>query len=648
MSRAHTLLSRYRALFRYRSRCYGVYCLLASGAAASALSLVACSDQSNPLPSGTGSTASSVAAGLTAKPQGPFPRGTKVDPRHLPDPATIGPELRILSPTPDAQATATTVDVRVEAKDGDGVQEVLIAGSPATHASGDEYVATVALVPGFNLITIDATDARGNLTTSHVTVVQGQFAPIGQFLDQRIAASFTHDGLRRAADVAEDQTKTVNLYSLLAHKNPIVNTSALKVNALALRHDPMKFSIQGQPSGIEITVDLDHPEFDVDVNVIGIALTRALLTADRATAVVRATVNRSAITGPGPRSQALGLQVDSLDVTFLNFRATAATGFVNTLVGPFMGLIEGAVRDELEGVLIDLVDDTFNGGLAGFDSPINIPLSLSGNTTTASSLDLQFQIDQADGFPNAGLGVVGALKAEGHGPTLPGASQAVYVTGTTLQPRILGPERFAVSLSSDALNHLLHALYLTDALRYELDGTNPAPGSTLSLSAKLLYPFLPPVRDLAPDPDTPVSIEIKIASAPIAAFGKNPTAPFEASIGELELTVWIDYMDGQPRLELFTLRAAATVEAHIAVDAQEIKISKLDVTGLRVDVIREPAADLADQEIETFVHGITPWVMDQYVKDVPGLPIPALPLGLQLGSPRIDVQPDVLTIQGDL
>ena len=107
-------------------------------------------------------------------------------------------------------------------------------------------------------------------------------------------------------------------------------------------------------------------------------------------------------------------------------------------------------------------------------------------------------------------------------------------------------------------------------------------------------------------------------------------------------------MDGQPPAELFVLRAAMVVEADITVSATTMRLSRLAAPQARVDIVAEPLCDLADQEIEDFFNNIMPWLLDRYAQNLPGFPIPALPLGLQLQTPRTETSPGVLTVRAGL
>jgi hypothetical protein len=231
---------------------------------------------------------------------------------------------------------------------------------------------------------------------------------------------------------------------------------------------------------------------------------------------------------------------------------------------------------------------------------------------------------------------------------MPTAQRQVLVSGTRLLPQVLGPERFGVLLTSDALNGILHAVYAGGALSVELDGSKPTSGSSIQMNAGLLYPFLPSIRDLAPDPNTPIVIEASLGSAPVTSIGQDPIRPLKATVGQARVRLLIDYMDGDPRLEVFTLNVAAQVAANIMVQNNQIVISNLEIKHTRVDIVNEPVVDLDDQELEDFIHAMIPTISAQYLSQLPAIDIPGLPLGLALTNVRIDITPDTLAVFGDL
>ncbi len=606
------------------------------------LAFMGCSEQSNSKPSS--GAQSSVAAGITA-PKGPYPRGTASG-KFAPDPATTGPEITLVSPTHSAQITGQTVEVRLKAEDPNGVTTVSIDGVQAVQV-GAEYVNVVTLQPGVNIILIEAEDSLGNRTDSYVDVVSGTFQADTEFMKESVGISLSKPGLDRIADIAQQQTASLSLWSLLAGGGPLMNTSLIKIDALGLTHAPLLFRADGALNGIEIAVDLDNLVLELDVDAIGLNLTRAIVTADRTTITAKARISQSAFTGAGTGKRALGLEVEQVDIGLTNFKLKTTSGVLNVVLMPFQGIIRRAVEKAIRDMIMDTVDDQLSQSVVALDVPAPIVIPNPMGTGPDIDLGIQMEINESSGGQGVGVGLVAGFKVEATNPT-PTAQRQVLVSGTRLLPQVLGPERFGVLLTSDAINGILHAVYAGGGLSVELDGTQPSSGSSIQINAGLLYPFLPPIRELAPDPNTPIVIEATLGSAPITSIGQDPARPLKATVGQTRVRLLIDYMDGAPPLEVFTLNVVAQVAANILIQNNQIVISNLEIKDTRVDVVNEPVVDLADQELEDFIHAMIPTITQQYLTQLPAIDIPGLPLGLSLTNVRIHITPNTLAVFGDL
>ncbi|MGE0708083.1 MAG: hypothetical protein AB7N76_17260 [Planctomycetota bacterium] len=602
--------------------------------------------QSNGLPAQGQASTASTAAGITA-PKGPFPRGT-VDPSLLPDPATLGPSIVVVSPERGAAVGVASVAVVVSAVDPDGVAEVSIGGVLATAQGKEQWTAQVTLQAGLNVVELEAKDTLGNRTSGYVSLTQGTLHSTTQPFDKGVSAALTPTGLGRLCDVVADLTSSVDLAPLIVKHNPLLSTAGLKLNGTGLTHAPLHYELEGAPTGARIRVHIDNAVLTGDADFLGFGLTQVTLTADRVTALADPRIDRSLYTGTAKVSkQALGLELDALTVSLVNFRVKASSGFFDTLLSPFKGMIEGEVKKLLQDILLDLMVTELSKALPGVDTPLGVDLP-NPLTGTHHPLDLSFTVDQANGSAPTGLVLSAGLAAQARTPIV-GSSDLVALEGVPApRPLVPGPEAFAVQLSADALNAFLHAVWRTDIVQGQIEGRNPSPTQTIALTVNFLYPFLPVVRSLAPDPGTPITLRVRLGSAPRLRFGAAPGVPYELGLGEAEISLEIDYMDGAPNLALFRARIAATATASIAVENDQLKITNLALPSARLDIVEEPAADLADQQIEDFVQAMLPQIMSMYQLKIPAIQIPALPLGLKLTGAKLQVDPGYLTVRGDL
>jgi hypothetical protein len=608
--------------------------------------VLGCSKQSNNNP-GFGQTSSaSTAAGITA-PQGPFQRGT-VDPSLLPDPATTGPELSVVSPQRGASVQDASVAVVISAVDSDGVADVTIGGNPATSSGTDLWTASVQLQAGMNVVEFSATDSLGNETSGYLSLTQGQLHSTQDVLREGVGLAMTPAGLGRVADVVADLTSAVDLAPLIVKHNPLLSVAGLKLNGTGLTHAPLHYELEGAPDGLLVRVHIDTAVLTGDAQFIGIGLTTLSITADRVTAVARPRISQSSYTGQATANkQALGLEIDRLDISMTNFGITAQSGFFNAILGSFKKAIEDKVKTLLEGILMDLVVDELNKAIPTLDSAItlNLPNPVAG---TQHPLDLQFEVHEASGAAPTGVVMNMGLKVAAKSPLAGTSDQVALQQIAPSRPLTPGPETFAIQLSQDALNSFMHAVWQTGIIEAQIEGRNPSPTAKTALTVNYLYPFLPVVKSIAPDPGTPLTIRIRSGSAPQLNFGAQPGVPYQVALGEGEIELLIDYMDGLPPLSLFTLRFAAVAEATVVIENDKIKVANLKLPKAHVDIIAEPVADLADQEIEDFVHAILPQLLDTFKISIPEFKIPALPMGLTLTSPKITVDRGFIRVNAGL
>lgn len=605
----------------------------------------ACSQETNTAPS-TAGRPPTFAPGVEI-PVGPFPRGT-VDPAFALDPATQGPEVTVISPTRGAQLTARTIDVRLSVVDVNGVARVEVNGFPAQNTSGTEWFAQITLEANqVNFVQIESEDGLGNISTNDFSLTQGVFRPLDQYTDSIVGLSLNNTGLARAKMIAEDLTRNLDLNPLILSFNPLYDSFLAEINLASLANQPMEFSIEGAPNGAVISIDLDQADLALNIEALGSLITqRANLTATTARAIATARVQADLNNPPQNLKSALGLELAALDVQLLGFDVRFSSNLLTAIVSLLRGTVREIVEEKLEEILGDVINDTLgNQVLPGLGQPLTVELPIP--TVGTSSIDLAFRASGANGSRDTGLGLALGARVTPTVQVLQGVTTNYFVTGTTAVPNVLMSDNFAAGLSSDTANAFIHALWLSGVLRLRLDGTNPQPDQTFSLSAKLLTPFFPQLTGLAPDPDTPIVLELTTEAAPTVRFGRQGSS-VEFTINEFQVKALIDYMDGQPPLEIFTLTLNLQATADVQLQNNAIVISNLSAPVTSANLTNEPVTDLADQELVNFLNAIVPYALTKFKDKIPAFPIPALPLGLDLRNPRVEVQQDFVIVRGSL
>jgi hypothetical protein len=601
-----------------------------------------CSEQSNRLPAP--SVVGATAAGLsTNTPMGPFPRGA-VNPANLP--ARQGPLVQVLTPPRGAQLTTTSVTVEVSAVDPDGVQTVTIAGAPAASLGGDRYGASVALAPGMNLVEVVATDALGDRSSGRVALMQGQFEAAGAFVGDSVRVRLDTDALDLVARKVEAAAAPLDLLTLI-HQGagrPILNTSIITVDVTAVTHAPLlvpRFALTA--GGVSLAVELNQLGVELDVSLLGRGLVH--VTTDRVRVDAHATFGRPLGAATGIRL--LGADVDQLDLTFDNLRIQTRSGLANAVITPFRGLIERAVENAVEKALRKEIADLLQKPMVMADKPLRLNMpDFTG--APVCPLDLLLRVDAGRGWAGAGLDLVAAMSVTAPQPRYSALNAGVLVTRPAAPNAAWAATHdVSVAISTDALNAFLHGYWLTGAGRYQVDGTKPTVKKPLA--ARVLYPFFPILRDLAPDPDTPIVIDASLEAPPIIRLDPSASPVAVAVlVPEAQVSILVDYMDGGPRLEV--LRARLSLEARGKVDVVNMAVTftDLDCSTVGMDVIAEPAGDLDDQGVEDFIVQALPTLVPGLSSLIPSLPIPALPLNVQLVNYVVEVEAGHLIVRTDV
>lgn len=594
--------------------------VLATWLALVAAGVCGCNQQSNGQP-GFAVVGATAAPLLT--PQGPFPRGQAT---AASAPAREGPEITVVRPARGAQVTTASVDVEVEVVDVDGVQAVTIQGSPATDLGGGRYGATVALPEGMTLVGIEATDGLGDRSRGQLSVVRGQFVASGGFVDAAAQARLDQDALDVAAREIEARSATLDLHGLIPR--PLLDTALVTADATAISHAPLRVvGLTASAGTVTAILELDQVVVDLNLRLLGNG--RVLALADRVRAVAQATLRQPS--GAATGAKLMGLDIDQLDVTFVGLRLQPQSGLTVAVLSPVANLLMFALRGAISSALERAITNTLSRPMAGADTPLRVNVPVLGGTTTP--LELLLRVDGGRGWTGTGLDLVGSVSVTAVQPYPHAQPAGVLVTHPTPPGGAWAAnDDVSVALSADAANAFAHAYWLAGAARYAIDGTAPAKSPP---AARVLYPFFPLVRDLAPDPATPIVIDVSLEAPPTVRLGQ-PAGTMALLVPEAQVSVSLDYMDGGPRAEVLRARVSLEVAIDIAVIGDELVMSNLVCAGVAVDVIAEPSGALDDQAVEDFVLQAMPTLLGSVSQRLPRIPVPGLPAGVTLVAPSAE------------
>lgn len=587
---------------------------------------VGCNEQSN---LAAQPYARATAAVTTHTPTGPFPRGLVT--RTTLDPATTGPELTVVSPDRGAIVSTSQVRVRVSAEDPNGVYSVVIGNRTGSSVGGDLFEAYVDLEPGLNYVTVEAFDRLGNASRSTFSIGRGQLHSQDELLESCVSVSLGNSGLAKVVPVIDNLAAKLDIPTLVLSKNPLYEGSVTKVWATALTHHAPSISISGVSGGVLGKVVMGNLDVQAKVKVLGIT-TSVHLRADR----LNVLANVAATDDP---KNSFGLAIRRVDVSFDNFDVDSS-GFLTDAV---LGLLKGTVREKLQDMLADMISSEvltlMSSGLIGIDKPVAI------GKPGSAQVDAQFRLAAADGDRSTGVGLALSVMSK---PTHPkvGTANQFLVQGTRALPTVTGNDDIAVFFTADAINGFLHAFWAEGGLELTVDGAQPRLGGEF-ITVRMLYPFFPQVRQLAPNGDTPLRIDVSAATAPVVSLGKDGRL-VHFGMGETEVKVSIDYMDGQAPLEFVTFRVPVEVAADVAIQGRNLSVTGLEIPVMRFDVVRDPAIDLNDEQIERFGDSLMPLLLPEITKLLPTMPIPAIPFGIDFDTAWLEASHDVLAVRATL
>jgi hypothetical protein len=604
--------------------------ILSASAFGLALAAAACSHQTD--------QARIYTAAPAATAHGPYPRGQVTAATAL-DLTKRGPRLTLLAPDRGAQiASSTQATVTLQATSVNQVVAVTVEGVSAA-AIGSTYQATVSLTPGTNFIHAEAIDNLGQKGESTFTLVQGTFQPMDQFLTSPVVACLSTSGLVKIEPLVDTAVGSIGFATLLQQANPLVSGAGLvTVDAVSFTYNPPRTTVTGTANGGQLAIELGHAMLTVQADALGLPITQGTVSADTATGTFVVTVNRTPafLAAHGP----LGLEATCTGLTFQNLFLSSPVpaitlilqGVEPAIVQPLTNVVTQALTSAVQGLLDQ-------AQLAGITQPLVAQIPTLAGT---APVDFELQADQAQGSLAQGLALALDAEATAPQPFSPQATTQVLVSGVKPPIGVVPAGDFACLISEDAANAFLQAYWLAGGTSLTLSGvTQP---STF-LTARVLYPFLPQVTEIAPDGDTPLVVELSCASPPLATFG-GAANPVAITVGETQVRILLDFQDGKPPLELFTLRVPFELTATVSVVNGAIVIANLQAPVVSVDVVSEPVTPLDDLAITSFLAQLLPFVLDQYRQQLPPIPIPALPLGLTLSNAGITPEPGYVDVWG--
>jgi hypothetical protein len=536
-----------------------------------------------------------------------------------------------------------------------GIASFSIEGAPVTVNADGTFSTSITGRWGINIFEGLAIDDAGNMR------MFGQSFELASSYrrarDTRITTGRIDDGLmvRLSQAALDDNTASVDDLATIARlailqadvisliPDPVTTFNSdcsipfvTITGALRLHVDDITFGtpiidITAVNGGLELRVEIPQLAVDMhtsgDVCDIGVGVS-GTASATRAVITGNITVSSSngniTVTMPTPSVQLTGFGINLNLPSVIDW---AVDGIISLFSGAIADRVESAFASVIRDEVPPVVDDFLSSFSFGTSIALPAPISLSlGINTRLGSLSF------APGGGNLGFDTTiytaGALTPEPIGGIL-----QENVTPASLS----GRGELVVGLSFDLINQALYSLWYGGGLSLDLAdfvGNGQIVGVTASANA-----LLPMVISLS----------------------GNASYPLELSIGDLELAVDLNGVQGLPPLAA-TIYASAVAQARVLVSPSgEISFEIAPTPRVVIDFATplDSTIDLSElvTELDTLFMDLIPVLFNE---GIAGVPIPTLDLSnlaggvlpagirLGLGNPSAEVQSSYLVLGGSI
>jgi hypothetical protein len=534
------------------------------------------------------------------------------------------------------------------------VASLTIEGTPITIAADGSFSTSIAGRWGINIFEGSAIDDAGNERMfAQSFELASQYRQVS---DARIVSGRIDDGLmvRLSQPALDDNTSTVDDLATIARlaiqqadiasliPDPVTTyNSDCSIpfvtirGSLRLHVDNVTFGtpiidITAINGGLHLRAEIPNLRVDMhttgDVCDIGIGVsgnataTRAIVEGD---IQVWSSGGNVMVAMPQPSVSLSGFAIDLDLPSIIDW---AVDGIISLFSGAIRSRVESALADVIQDEVPPLVDDFLSSLTFGTSVQIPAPISLSlGINARLGSIAF------APGGGNLGfdtsLFATGALSPEPLGGIL-----QEFVVPAALD----GRGELAVGLSYDLVNQALYSIWYGGGLSLDI-ADFVGSGQQISGVTAAANGLLPLV--IAP--------------------GTDPSYPLELALGDLELAVDVQGVQGLPPIAA-TIYASAIAQARVSVNASgdlEFELAPSARVALDFATTLDDTIDLPMlvTELETLFMQLLPMLFNE---GIGGVPIPTLDLSslagtvlpsgirLGLGNPQTEVQASYLVLGG--
>ena len=530
-----------------------------------------------------------------------------------------GPTVEIDEPERGGWSEASTGTVSGSVGDEwSGVTRLTVNDSEVSVAGDGSFTTTVDYDFGLNILETSAIDGDDNVSTDTRSVLQGDFVPYGDGVDDGMVVRI-HEGdggFGAIETVAEGLVAAQDLSSLIP--NPVVDESSescidLIFTEVCITWYALYMTVDSPYiSGADVSIDpksggyLDtsfavlDPSIDWDV-------TATLLSIDYSSG---GTIQADDITvsmdlTPSVVSNQLKIAVSNVDASSSNFDFDWDSWIYDVM--DFFGLgldslIQGYLEDAIEGVVEDevpaLLEDALN------DLEISFDLAMGDRTYTIDALPSSVSVDET----GLTLGLVTEVFVDAWTHTRDGAYDeglgSLY--GAYSVPTWTGTPATAMAANLDFVNQLLYVLWGGGLLDMEL------PGADLGLDASELEFLLGTSEDL---------VIVTEALLPPVVIPGTGSEMLDFQLGDLHLIIYA----GEQVEENVVLEVYLSVLGGMDMDSDGLTLqAELGELDLYFDVVVPDATSPGAQSAESLLEALMPLLLPNLTGAISEVPIPSI------------------------
>jgi hypothetical protein len=419
---------------------------------------------------------------------------------------------------------------------------VTLNGNPIAVGAGGKFSAPLTLVPGVNIISVEATNNQNTQNKETLSVLYGsQFQPVGTPVTDAMDIRLNKGSFDTVSTIAASLMTPAQLQAQVLAMNPVVSGSVpligigYTVDVNTISFNQPQIVLAPQPGDLQVTVVIPNLSLNLTAKCSFISESFTI-SADSATLTASIAVN---IAGGKITTSVVN---DSVSFQNFNFQIQGFFGFLSGLAS---GLVQNMLTSQITNMVKTVLPTQINNMLAGaMAKPLQ--MNVMGVTTDISVVPLSIAFDGAGAtlVVNSDISMTPVA-----GFTPPQAPGSLVTNGG--MPNNVGPTPgFQASFNEDFLNRAAFAVWQSGLADITIDNTSASffqLPSFIPLDMGLLQLFLPELVGKAPATDT-IAIKISPQLPPVFLVHAAPGI-IDTQLGDFEIQIW-DTTPATPTLVL--------------------------------------------------------------------------------------------------